>query len=146
MKNSKQIKVSINDGQPIVIDIVPDESISVYFESPPTMVWKGKRINKRPRLQVNGLRWRDGDHYHMDWLEKSLKVNDKITIEISKTSDEITKPKKDEMYIEPEETCMFCNKKKSEVECLVVKDYMARICNNCIDLAAGAVEKYRNAT
>jgi hypothetical protein len=137
----KQIKVTINNKKPTVIDVVADESISVIFDNPPTMVWKGKKLNKRPRLKVNGLRWRDGSHFQMEWLNQALKLNDKITIEITKTSKSATVPKSDKQYIAPERTCSFCHKKESEVGYLVDGGIMARICDACVKLCQKAIDE-----
>lgn len=140
----KQFHIKVTGEEKLVIDLAGDESVSVYVDNPPTDNEKDKPL--LPTLRVEGLRWREDQHFHLGWLEKNINSEDEINIKLTE-SDEASSPlTMEEEYIAPEKDCSFCHKKKSEVEVLVEKNFMARICNECTELVVKSIEEYRNAT
>jgi len=144
MKVRKQVIVSAENIEPIVIDVKGDESVSIQVDLPPKNVPGGGKAS--PMLHVNGLRWRDEEHFHLGWLEKKLSFSEEVNIKLTFSVKEPSILQKEEKYVAPEEECSFCYKKKSEVEILVEKDFMARICNECVELSQNIIEERRNET
>ena len=140
----KQFHIKITGKEELIIDLNDNESVTIKVDNPPI-----KFQEKEPllsRVQVDGLRWTDKQHFHLGWIEQNIEIDDEIRIKLTQSNKSASPLTKDEEYIAPEEECNFCHKKKSEVEHLVEKDYMARICNECVELALNAIEDHRNAT
>ncbi len=140
----KQFHIKVTGEEKLVIDLAGDESVGVYVDNPPTDYEKDKLL--LPTLRIEGLRWRDEQHFHLGWLEKNINSEDEISIKLTEANEDSSPLTKEEVYIAPEKDCSFCHKKKSEVEVLVEKNYMVSICNECTELAVKAIEDYRNAT
>ena len=128
----KQIQFQFNDNKKVVIDIVDDESLSFDLYSPPIKV-KDKEFNDKMYYKIDGLRWRNDEHFHLEWEHKEFKINDTIKIELKESDLNRSKLSKEELYIRPEEMCSFCSKKLSEVEVLVEGSVYTFICNECIN-------------
>ena len=145
MKVRKQVIVSAENVEPIVIDVMGDESISIQVDLPPKNV-PGSSGKASPMLRVNGLRWRNEEHFHLGWLEEELSFSEEVNIKLTFSTKQPSELQKEEKYVAPEEDCSFCHKKKSEVEILIEKDFMARICNECVELSQKVIEEHRNET
>ena len=142
----KQIKITIDNKAPIVIDEVGDECWSVIFNTSAQDLIKTEPKHaepKPPTLKVDGLRWRRGEHYHLGWEQFEVGESSKITIECGKSNFPVTCLEKEEMYIQPEEECSFCFRKKSEVKHLIKGGFFSYICDTCIDLCSNLVERER---
>ena len=140
----KQFHIKVSGEEKLVIDLVEDESVSVYVDNSPTYFKKNKTL--LPALRIEGLRWRNDQHFHLGWLERNLNSEDEIKIKLTESEEPPSPLTKEQKYVAPEKDCSFCHKKKSEVDVLVEKNFMARICNECTELAVKAIEDYRNAT
>lgn len=138
----KQIHIEVTGAEEIVIDVNEHESVSVHIDNPPTKFQKEQVL--RPSVKVDGLRWKNEQHFHLGWLEKNLQFGDEVRIKLMESCQSASSIAKEEEYIAPEENCSFCGKTKSEVEVLVEKSFMARICNECVELAQGVIEQHRN--
>jgi len=66
-----------------------------------------------PQLRIEGLRWRNREHYHLGLKSSEVQLGTKIIIEYSLGDSESTRLEKEEMYIQPEEECSFCHEKKA---------------------------------
>ena len=141
----KQFQVSVNAGKAIVIDIHDDESISMSVHYPPTKFSEGGKDLYKPHYKIDGLRWRDGEHYHLGWLEDELKIGDSITITLKESDEEATPLNKEEKYVAPEMKCSFCDRPANKVKHLVDAGLMARICDECVKLCQEAIDE-REAT
>lgn len=139
----KQFHIKVSGEEKLVIDLVEDESVSVYVDNPPINYAKDKTL--LPTLRIEGLRWRNNQHFHLGWLKKKLNSDDEINIKLMQSDEPSSPITKEQEYIAPEKSCSFCHKKKSEVEVLIEKDFMACICNECTELALKAIENYRNS-
>jgi hypothetical protein len=102
-------------------------------------MWKGDL--PLMRFKVDGLRWRDDEHYHLAWLESALDIGDSVMVRIADSNENASKLIKEELYVEPEKDCVFCRKKSSEVEVLIEKDMFARICNECVATCQEVLDK-----
>ena len=140
----KQFHIKYNDQEPVVIDVIDDESITISLDQPPTKFVEGKEKIPKTLFRIEGLRWRNDEHFHLGWLEKEITLNDTIKIQLKENDSKATPLIKEEKYIEPEKECSFCHKKSSEVKHLVEKDFMARICDECVKLCQQAIDE-RNA-
>ena len=140
----KQFHIKVTGTEELVIDLNDNESVSVHIDNPPIKFQKEDL--PLPTIRVDGLRWKDEQHFHLGWMEKNIEIGDEVRIKIVESNKQATLLNKEEEYISPEEKCSFCRKKKSEVEILIEKDFMARICNECVDLAQTAMDEHRNAT
>ncbi|VAW49548.1 hypothetical protein MNBD_GAMMA03-923 [hydrothermal vent metagenome] len=137
----KQFHIKINSEEPIVIDINNDESISFDVSHPPTQFDKKDGGGYKPFYKIDGLRWRNNEHFHLGWTDKELKLNDKITIQYIESNEKISSLTKEEKYIEPELTCSFCNKKVSEVQQIIDGGLIACICNECVLVCQSEIDK-----
>jgi len=144
MKVRKQVIVTAEKVEPIVIDVMGDESVSIRVDLPPRNVPGSGKAS--PMLRVDGLRWRNEEHFHLGWLEKKLSFSEEVNIKLTFSVKEPSELQKEEKYVAPEEDCSFCHKKKSEVEILVESDFMARICNECVELSQNVIDEHSNAT
>ncbi len=141
---NKQIQININDKDTIIIDIMDDEKVSISIDQPPTKFTKENEENRQPTIQITGLRWRNGERFHLGWLESTLNSNDKVTIQFKDSSEKPTSLANNEKYIRPEMTCSFCNKKSSEVKYLVKNDFYHCICDECVRTAQKVIDdKFR---
>jgi hypothetical protein len=125
----KQLTIHGPSGKSIVIDLVDDESVQVHLEIHPN---KFMPTPAEPTLEVSGLRWRDGKHYHLGWGESRLTTGQSVRIEYSLGELAPTPLVKEDEYISPEKDCMFCQKTESQVEILFTAGSLARICDQCV--------------
>jgi ClpX C4-type zinc finger len=139
MKN--QIHIEFTHASAVVIDIVEDESIDINLDT-----WASKFFTDpvSPKFAVRGLRWRDGKHYHLTWMEKNLALGEEIKIHYRQAEVSVTALAKVEEYVAPEPTCSFCDKRASEVEVLVERGLLARICNECVQVCQEEIQKRRS--
>lgn len=135
----KQIQIAINKEDTIIIDLEGDESVTFQFDDPPSGLDACKE--QVPSIQINGLRWRNDEHYHLSWLERNISLGDEVVITYGESSKEPSKLIKEEKYIKPEESCSFCNKIKSEVDLLIKGSFYHYICNECVSLCGEIIEK-----
>jgi len=138
----KQFHIKIKGKEELVIDLIEDEGVSIQVDNQPTKF--DTKAPKNTTIKVTGLRWRDSKHFHLGWLSSELKLGDELSIKLVESERKTSPLSKEEEYIESEAECSFCHKLKSQVECLVEKDFMARICNECVDVAVKAIEDRRN--
>ena len=141
----KQLHIKINDLEPVVIDVIEDESVNISLDQPPTKFQKEKDRIPKTLLKIDGLRWRDNEHYHLGWLEREVVLNDAITIQLKEDNRVPTPLAKEELYEKPEKECSFCHRKASEVKHLVEKDMFNRICDECVKSCQKAIDA-RKAT
>lgn len=137
---NKQIHIHINDKDRIIIDIMDDERVSINIDQPPTKFIKENEENRQPTIQITGLRWRNEERFHLDWLDSTLNTNDKITIQFKGDSEKSASLVKDEKDIKAELVCSFCNKKSSEVKHLVKNDFYHCICDECVMTAQKIID------
>ncbi len=135
----RQLHVGRSGSDNLIIDLIEDESVSVQVDCGPEAMWKGDV--PLMRLKVDGLRWRDDEHFHLGWLECALDVGDSVTVRILDGNEKTSSPTKEERYVAPEKDCVFCRKKASEVEVLIEKDMFARICNECVATCQEVLEQ-----
>jgi len=137
----KQFHIKINDEDSTIIDINSDESISFDIYHPATKFNKDDCSEFGPFYKIDGLRWKNKEHFHLSWAEKKLKLNDKISFQYIEGDLETTPLKKEEKYIELELTCSFCDKKASETQQLIDGGLLARICNECVQVCQCEIDK-----
>jgi hypothetical protein len=73
-----QIHISKTGTEAIVIDVIDDESVHVDVHTDPNQFMPEPTA---PTFAVTGLRWRDGKHYHLAWVNRPLNLGDSILIE-----------------------------------------------------------------
>ncbi|MDH5433866.1 MAG: ClpX C4-type zinc finger protein [Gammaproteobacteria bacterium] len=135
----RQIQVSINNEESVVIDLVGDESVSVDITDPPSSLELCK--GQKPFIKIDGLRWRDGEHFHLSWFEKELTVDDCIVIQYKESDELASGTIKEIKYDQPEEKCSFCHKKKSEVDLLISGPTYNYICDACVVLSHNLIQE-----
>lgn len=129
---NNQLHFKINDDEKIIIDIKENESINFVLNSVPPNV-KDKKLGDYLFYKIDGSRWNNDDYFNLEWEHKEFKINDTIKIELKNGDLNTSELSKEELYIQPEETCSFCCKKLSEVEVLVEGSVYTFICNECIN-------------
>jgi len=132
---TKQFHINVADRDNVVIDVKDDESFSIKIDQPPTKFFKDTEEVRKPYIQVDGLRWRNDDHFHLGWFESELNIDDKITIQILESNEDASQLTKEEKYFPPEKECSFCDKKSSEVKYLIEGNCYNYICEECVDKA-----------
>ena len=135
-----QIHISKTGTEAIVIDVIDDESIHVDVRTHPNQFMPEPTA---PTFAVTGLRWRDGKHYHLAWVNRPLNLGDSILIEYSNADAPPTALEKESEYIAPEDSCSFCHKPASEVEFLVKRSPLARICSDCVQICQTEIDNRR---
>lgn len=136
---TKQIHVTVSANH-YVLNVVDHESISIHVDSMPQF----EQPNPSPILNIKGLRWLDEKHYHLEWVENlELSEGEEVAIGFADSGAPATTPAKVEEYVKPEKECGFCSKKASEVELLIERNFLNRICNECVDVCAETIRKNR---
>ncbi|MDH5434912.1 MAG: ClpX C4-type zinc finger protein [Gammaproteobacteria bacterium] len=137
----KQLHIKYNSQESVFIDVNDDESITISLDTPPAKLLKEKGKIPKTLFRVEGSRWRDDEYFYLNWLEKEVLLDDIIMIQFKEDDRKATPLTKVEKYIEPEKECTFCDKKASEVKHLVEKDFMARICDECVKLSQQVIDE-----
>jgi hypothetical protein len=135
-----QIHIRNTGGEAIVIDVVEDESVHVDVDTHPNKFMPARTA---PTFAVTGLRWRDDKHFHLAWTERPLNVGESIHIELVNADAPPTALQMEKEYIEPEKSCSFCDKRASEVEFLVERSLLARICGGCVEICQAEIDNRR---
>ena len=138
---NKQFHILINDQDPIIIDVIDDKSFYIRISQPPMMFYEGSDSEPEANIKISGSRWTSG-HYQLEWLHQHLKTNDKITIQILESDQKPSPLIKDEKFEAPEESCSFCNKKKSEVKLLIKRNDIIYICNECVTACQEVINQH----
>ena len=139
----KQFHITLNNKEEIIVDLNSNESVTVRIYNPPTKL--GTEENALSTIEIDGLRWNKDKHFHLGWLKEKINIGDKICLKLLESTQLASPLVNEEEYVPPEKECSFCYKKKSEVEVLVEKTHLTRICNECVELAQKAINEYRNA-
>ena len=137
-----QIHISKTGTEAIVIDVIDDESVHVDVDTHPNQFMPEPAA---PTFAVTGLRWRDGKHYHLAWVNRPLNLGDSILIEYSNSDAPPTALEKENEYIAPEDSCNFCYKRASEAEFLVKHGPLARICSDCVQICQDEIDNRRQS-
>ena len=139
----RQLHLERSSFEKLVIDLVDDESVTVQIHCGPKAMWKG---DDQPlmSLKVDGLRWRDDEHHHLGWHESALDTGDSVVLKIADSNENASELTKEELYVQPEKDCVFCRKKSSEVEVLIEKDMLARICNECVAVCQEVLDQQKS--
>ncbi len=137
----KQLHVQVNNEKVTVIDITDDESYDFLLDIPVSQAYGHKKNEALPFYQIEGLRWRAGEHFHLGWEKATLDINDVITLRYVVSDEEPTALQKEEKYIAPEITCSFCDEPKSKVKHLVDGGIFAKICDECVKACQQAIDE-----
>lgn len=133
-----QLMIQSTQGEPIVIDVVDDESVQVHLDTHPNRFMPEPTA---PTFNVSGLRWRDDKHHHLGWVTRQLAIGESINIGYV-IGDAAPSPlEKEEEYVAPEMICNFCDRPTSEVEYLVERTMLARICDECVRTCQAEIDK-----
>ena len=143
MKSRKQFRIEQTGREPIFIDPVDDEQLNISVCDPLVALGVGKHDS--PYVQVSGLRWREDKHYQLEWGTFRLRVDDRVTIVYEHGAREPTPPQSTDEYLMPEPQCAFCYKRASEVEFLVERNVIARICSECVETCRQEIEGRRES-
>jgi hypothetical protein len=135
-----QIHIRITGSEPIVVDVVDDESVHIDVD---THANKFMPEPTAPTFAVTGLRWRDDRHYHLAWITRTLNLGESIQIEYSNSDATPTALEKETEYVAPEDSCSFCHKCASEVEFLVKHSLLASICSDCVQICQIEIDNRR---
>ncbi|MFZ3320744.1 MAG: ClpX C4-type zinc finger protein [Usitatibacter sp.] len=137
----KQFRIQINGDPPLRIDLNANEGVYIRIDSNPAK-FAGVGV-PLTSLHVEGNRWDGDDYYTLDWGQRTLSLNDNVTIQIVGSADAPTSPEREEKYVAPEKDCSFCQKKASEVQFLIDGGIFARICDECVEVCRGVIEAKR---
>jgi hypothetical protein len=137
-----QLVIRSPSSEPIVIDVVDDESVQVHLDTHPNRFMPEPTA---PTMRVEGLRWRDDRHHHLGWRNWQLQIGESVRIDYVQGDMAPTRLQKEEEYIAPEKACSFCDKRESEVEFLVERRLMARICDDCVLVCQAEIDKRRQS-
>lgn len=77
----------------------------------------------------------------LEWLAAEIKPGDKVEILYTEVDQPPTRLIS-ERFIEPEAMCGFCRRKKSDVPLLIEKDFMHRICSDCVKECLELMKEY----
>jgi hypothetical protein len=135
-----QIHIRKTGSEPIIIDVVDDESVHVDVDTHPNQIMPEPTA---PTFAVTGLRWRDGRHYHLAWVTRPFNLGESIQIEYSSANAAPTALEKENEYIAPEDSCSFCQKRANEVEFLVKHSLLASICSDCVQICQIEIDNRR---
>jgi len=131
----RQLHIKISDGEPIVIDLRRDESISLHLQN--HLVdnpYPNQSAPDSPAvLRLDGGRWTDKKYYILEWPPVPLQGTESISVAFVDAALPAAPRSKDELYVEPEKECSFCHRKRSEVNVLIEGDiFWNRICGDCV--------------
>lgn len=135
-----QIHIRKTGSETIVIDVMDDESVHVNVDTHPNQFMPEPTA---PTFAVTGLRWRDGKHYHLAWVERTLNLGESILIEYLNADAPPTALVKESEYVAPADSCSFCHKRASEVEFLVKHGPLASICSECVQICQTEIDNRR---
>lgn len=135
-----QIHIRQTGSETIIVDVVDDESVHVAVD---THANRFMPQPTAPTFAVTGLRWRDDRHYHLAWVTRPLNLGESIQIEYCNADASATAFQRETEYIAPEASCGFCDKRASEVEFLIERGLLARICSGCVQICQAEIDNRR---
>jgi hypothetical protein len=137
----RQLHIGLPGREPLVIDLDPDEAISVVLEN--------RLVNLPPQfakpespavIRISGNRWKPEASFVLEWPDVPLSGTETLSVAFVEADRPASPKRKDERYVEPEKDCSFCRRKASEVEVLIQGDpFWTRICNDCVQTCAELV-------
>jgi hypothetical protein len=127
---SKQFRVTIDGGDPSIIDIKDNEAIDIHVESSASKFFEAAESTLRVR--ITGMRWADDDYFTFEWNRSELGLNSDVRIQIVEGNAEATPVLAEEKYVEPEKACSFCERPASQVQHLIDGGLFAKICDACV--------------
>jgi hypothetical protein len=136
----KQLHFRLNSGEPTVIDVLEDEMVEVHFNTHPQIRTSEPH---EPTLRMSGLRWRDGRHFHLGWLEQSIPLGSSFRLDYLSAEKTPSALSKDVEYIAPDPTCGFCSRTASEIGLLIKRRHIHYICDSCVDECKQLVDEWR---
>lgn len=91
-----QLHIRQGGDSPLVIAVHEDEMVDVRLVTHP----KSKTGERpAPTLSVTGLRWREGRHYHLGWVQKQLAVGASLSVDYVAKADPVSPLVKDQEYM-----------------------------------------------
>jgi hypothetical protein len=133
-----QLVIQSTGAEPIIIDVIDDESVQVHLDTHPNRFMPEPTA---PTFNVSGLRWRGDKHHHLGWVTRQLALGESINISYVSGNAAPTTLEKEVEYVVPEMTCNFCDRPASQVECLVERTMLARICDECVRTCQAEIDK-----
>jgi hypothetical protein len=136
----KQLHLTLNGDPPTIIDVHEDEAVQVHLDTHPTDRSGGLRD---PTLNVSGLRWRGGRHFHLGWSQQSIALGSSLRLDYRIADEPASGLSKDIEYIAPEPTCRFCDRAMADIGLLIKRRHIYFICDACVDECKVLVDEWR---
>jgi hypothetical protein len=136
----KQLHIRQNSDDPIIIDVQDDEAVQVHLDTHPHL---RDGVRREPTFSVAGLRWRDGRHFHLGWLEQSISLGSSLRVDYVSADQPASALSNDVEYIAPDPTCGFCGRAAAAIGLLIKRRHIHYICDSCVDECKTLVDEWR---